>query len=127
MGFTDVLPAGLVVATPNALTGSCGGGAISAAAGATTVSLVGATLAAGASCVFAVNVVAVAVGAQLNTTSAVTSTNGGVGNAASAAITVFGLAPPAPPAPIPTLSAFAPAVLAFVVLLIGLRRKPVAR
>ena len=94
VGFTDVLPAGLVVATPNGLTGSCGGGTITATAGATTVGLAGATLAAGTSCVFAINVKGVAAGSQVNTTGAVTSANGGAGNAATASITV--LAPVAP-------------------------------
>ena len=88
VAFTDALPAGLVVATPNGLTGSCGGGAITATAGATTLGLAGATLAAGAACVFAIDVRAVAAGAQANTTSAVTSANGGAGNAATASITV---------------------------------------
>ena len=122
VGFTDALPAGLVVATPNGLTGSCGGGTITATAGATTVGVAGATLTAATSCVFAINVLAVANGVQNNTTSAVTSANGGVGNAAIASITV--LAPAVPPASIPTLSTFALAVLAIVVLLSGLRRKP---
>jgi uncharacterized repeat protein (TIGR01451 family) len=90
VAFTDALPAGLAVATPNGLTGSCGGGTITATAGATTISLAGATLAAGTSCVFAVNVRAVATGPQANTTSAVTSANGGAGTAATAAITVAG-------------------------------------
>ena len=94
VGFTDVLPAGLVVATPNGLTGSCGGGTITATAGATTVGLAGATLAAGTSCVFAINVKGVAAGSQVNTTGAVTSTNGGAGNAATASITVLAPSPP---------------------------------
>src|SRR5262249_46714460 len=52
IGFTDTLPAGLVVSTPNGLTGSCGGGTIAATAGSGLVSLSGATLAANASCTF---------------------------------------------------------------------------
>ena len=124
-GFTDALPAGLVVATPNGLAGSCGGGTITATAGATTVSLAGATLAAATSCAFTVNVLAVADGVQNNTTSAVTSANGGIGNAAIASISVVPAAVVAP-TQIPTLSTFALAVLAIVLLLSGLRRKPAA-
>src|ERR1035438_8195183 len=52
IGFTDNLPAGLAVSTPNALSGSCGGGTITATAGSTSVSLARATLTAGASCRF---------------------------------------------------------------------------
>jgi arabinogalactan endo-1,4-beta-galactosidase len=88
IGFTDTLPAGLVVATPNGLTGSCGSGTIAATAGSNSVSLSAGTLASGAACDFAVNVLATAAGAQNNTTSAVTSTEGGSGLTASASITV---------------------------------------
>jgi arabinogalactan endo-1,4-beta-galactosidase len=88
IGFTDAMPAGLVIATPNGLSGACGGGAISAVAGATSVSLSGATLAASASCRFAVNVAGTATGVQNNTTSAVSSNEGGTGQTASASITV---------------------------------------
>jgi len=90
VGFTDSLPAGLVVSTPNGLTGSCGGGTITAAAGSGSVSLSSATLAAGASCGFSVNVTGISAGTQNNTTSAVTSNEGGSGNTASASITVAG-------------------------------------
>ena len=119
VGFTDTLPAGLVVDTPNGLTGTCGGGTISATAGGTAISLAGATLAAGGSCVFAIDVLAVATGFQVNTTGAVTSANGGVGNAGSASIAV--VAQPQVVS-IPMLSPFALAVLAIVLMLIGLRR-----
>jgi uncharacterized repeat protein (TIGR01451 family) len=118
VGFADTLPAGLVVATPNGLTGACGGGTITAASGAAAIDLTGATLAAGSSCVFAVNVLAVATGVQANTTGAVTSVNGGAGNTATASTTVLAAQPAAQ---IPTLSPFALALLALGVLLIGLR------
>jgi uncharacterized repeat protein (TIGR01451 family) len=88
VGFTDTLPSGLVVSTPNGLTGSCGGGTITATAGSGSVSLAGATLAASASCTFSVNVTAMAVGTQNNTTGPVTSTEGGTGGTASASVSV---------------------------------------
>ena len=89
IAFTDTLPAGLVVATPNGLTGTCGGGAITAVAGSSAVSVTGTTLAGGANCTFSVNVMAIAGGAQTNTTSTISSTEGGVGAAASASVTVL--------------------------------------
>jgi uncharacterized repeat protein (TIGR01451 family) len=121
VGFTDTLPAGLAVAAPNGLTGSCGGGTITATPGATTAGLAGATLAAGTSCVFAINVRGVTPGAQVNTTDAVMSANAGVGNAASASITVLPPGGVVTPAQIPTLSLFVLAVLAIMVLLGGVR------
>ncbi|HEX5233969.1 MAG TPA: hypothetical protein VFW25_01425 [Silvibacterium sp.] len=90
VGFNDTLPAGLVVSTPNGLTGSCGAGTISAGGG--TVSLSGSTLSASASCTFSVNVTGTTAGVKNNTTSAVTSTQGGTGGTASASLTV--VAPP---------------------------------
>src|SRR5258708_7051714 len=99
IGFTDTLPSGLVVSTPNGLTGSCGNGTITAIAGTNSVSLAGAALSAGSSCSFAVNVTGSSTGAQNNITSAVTSREAGNGSTASAKITVV---PPSqqPPEPI---------------------------
>ncbi len=88
VAFTDTFPAGLVVATPNGLTGSCGGGTITAVAGAGSVSLSGATIAVSGSCNFSVNVTGTTTGSKTNTTGNVTSTNGGTGNTASAGLTV---------------------------------------
>lgn len=52
VGFTDALPAGLVVATPNGLAGTCSGflQPVVATAGGTNISLVNGTFAAGFSC-----------------------------------------------------------------------------
>ena len=88
VGFTDPMPAGLAVSTPSGLSGDCGGGTITAAAGSSSVSLSGATLAAHASCTFAVNVTGTALGTQNNVTTAVTSTEAGSGTTASASINV---------------------------------------
>ena len=88
IAFTDTLPAGLVVSTPNGLTGTCGGGTITAVAGSGTISLSGATLAAGLSCTFGVNVTGTTAGTKSNVTSAVTSTEGGTGESASANLLV---------------------------------------
>ncbi|MDP9075518.1 MAG: PQQ-binding-like beta-propeller repeat protein, partial [Actinomycetota bacterium] len=87
VGFTDTFPAGLVVASPNGLTGDCGGGTITAAAGSGTVSLADATLSAGTGCTFTVNVTGTTAGAKANSVT-VTSTNAGKGNTATATVTV---------------------------------------
>ncbi len=92
IGFSDTLPAGLVIASPNGLTGTCGGGTITAIQGTNVISLTGATLAQSSSCTFSVNVTGTAAGTQNNTTGNVTSTEGGTGGTASASINV--VAPP---------------------------------
>jgi uncharacterized repeat protein (TIGR01451 family) len=78
VGFSDTLPAGLVVATPNGLTGACGG-TVTAAAGGGSMALANGGLAANGSCAVTVNVTAVTAGLKSNTTSPVTSTEGGTG------------------------------------------------
>ena len=87
VAFTDSLPAGLVVATPNGLTSNCGG-TVTAVAGASSASLSGATLAANASCTVAVGVTGTTPGSKDNSVQP-TSTNAGNGNPSHAILTVL--------------------------------------
>jgi hypothetical protein len=88
LAFTDTLPSGLIVSTPNGLAGSCGGGTITALAGANSISLSGATLDPSASCTFSVNVTGTEIGVQTNTTSTVTSNEAVPGDPATASTSV---------------------------------------
>ena len=91
LAFTDNLPAGLVVApTPN-LTNTCGGTA-AATAGASSVSLSGATLAATASCSVSVNLQGTTAGDKNNSVQVNSTSGGGSSNIATASLTV--VAPP---------------------------------
>jgi len=90
VAFTDTYPANMTNAGGGTCTNTCGGTATCQTGGAAnTISLTGATLAASASCTVSYNRVrASAAGTYVNTTSAVTSTNGGSGNTASATLSV---------------------------------------
>jgi len=89
LAFTDNLPAGLTVASPAGITGTCValGATITAPAGGSVISLANLTLAAGASCTLILNVRGVAEGPQTNTVTAV-SVTGGTGPGATATIFV---------------------------------------
>lgn len=96
-GFTDSLPTGVMVSTPNRLAGSCGGGTIAATAGGSSVSLISATLAPGASCTFSIDVTSSEVGNYVNTTGAVTASESFTGLTATASLN-------GTPLSVPTLS-----------------------
>src|SRR6185369_11093772 len=65
IAFTDSLPAGLVVATPNGLSTTCTG-TPTAVAGSGSVSLSAASLAAGGTCTISVNVTGTTAGVKNN-------------------------------------------------------------
>jgi Bacterial Ig-like domain (group 3)/IPT/TIG domain len=71
VGFTDALPSGLVVSTPNGLTNNCGGTA-TATAGSSSISLSGANVPSG-TCNLSVNVTGTGIGMKSNTTGPITS------------------------------------------------------
>lgn len=81
ISFTDPLPAGMSVATdPQTTLTNCGTLAVfNPIAGDTSLTFSGGTLAIGASCTLTVDVIAPTAGSYENTTSAITSTNGGPG------------------------------------------------
>ncbi len=66
LAFTDTLPAGLLVSTPNGLVNGCGG-VVTATAGSNSITLAGGTLAAAAAnCTITVNTIAAAAGSYTN-------------------------------------------------------------
>ena len=117
VGFTDALPAGLVVATPNGLANTCGG-TVTATAGSGSISLTSATLAGAATCSFSVNVTGTTAGTKNNTTGAITSVEGGSGGTAVASLNVTsgGTPAPSPTTPIPTLQDWALCLLGLLIL-----------
>ena len=102
LSLNDSLPAGLVVATPNNLTGNCitsDGGSATATAGSGSINTLVSFLLPGSSCSFSVDVTGTTAGAKTNTTANVTGAyfddiSGGsfaiTGGTASAGISVIG-------------------------------------
>jgi uncharacterized repeat protein (TIGR01451 family) len=87
VAFTDNLPAGLRVASPNNLSNTCNGTA-TAVTGTGVISLSNGSIPANMSCLVVANVTATSAGSKSNVSNAVTSTNGGTGNTASATLNV---------------------------------------
>ncbi len=87
-GFSDTLPAGLVISTPSVVTGTCNGRTITAPAGSNLITVSNATLAPQASCTFSINVSSdhTVLGYITNMTSTVTSNEALPGAAATATI-----------------------------------------
>ncbi len=93
LAFNDALPttpgAMLVAPVPNVVVTNCGAGTVTAAAGASSIGFSGGSLAVGATCSVSVDVVAATTGNYTNISSAVTSSNTGTGNTATATIRVL--------------------------------------
>ncbi|MFQ5524628.1 MAG: beta strand repeat-containing protein [Thermoanaerobaculia bacterium] len=83
VAFTDVLPAGVVIATPSSALTDCTDGFLSAPDGGTTISLSGARLGLGTTCTVTVNVTAATAGTYDNLSGELTSSVGSGGTAAA--------------------------------------------
>jgi LPXTG-site transpeptidase (sortase) family protein len=84
--FTDNLPGvpdTMIIATPSNASTNCIGGVLTANAGTGLIQLNNATVGAGTSCTVDIDITAPTAGSYINSTSAVSSTNGGTGNSAS--------------------------------------------
>lgn len=94
IGFSDTLPAGLVVTPPVGSTPACGGSLVTTS---TTITLSGATLDLGATCTVTVSVTAGVNDSNerlCNTTSVVTSNEAGKGSTSTACVSVGALIEP---------------------------------
>lgn len=96
VAVTDNYPSGLVNASPSNVSTACTAGSsvmvIGGAPDGNFIALNNGTLKPSGSCTVSVDVTAATVGSYVNTTSAVTSTNGGTGGSASATLVVSGFA-----------------------------------
>ena len=129
IAFSDQLPPGLIIATPNGLTVPLGAppcvGAITATEGSTTIGVASVILhpkffTAQSQCTFSVNVIGTTPGTKDNTTSAVTANETDPGATASASLAVV-------VSPIPTLSPWASLLLAILLAAFALRVLRAAR
>ena len=86
VSFSDDMPAGLLIANPDSLGGTCDTSLVTLLP--TNISLTGAVLPANTSCTLSIDALATTAGDQVNTTGAVTSLEGGTGGTATATVTV---------------------------------------
>ena len=91
VNFTDTLPAGLLIASPNNINGFCTGGSAGVAngnSGGNQTSLFNTTLVPNSHCTYNINVTGTTAGSKLN--SVTVHYSGGTGNTATATLVVLG-------------------------------------
>jgi hypothetical protein len=114
VGFLDFLPPFTMISDPNALSGSCFGGTISAQSFTRVLALSGAAIPVNSSCTFTIRVIGTAQETiNVNVTNPVTSANGGDGNTATATLEVR-------PQVIPTLQEWALALMSLLLAALAL-------
>lgn len=86
VSFNDNMPAGLIIANPDSVGGTCDTSTVTTLA--TSLNMAGATILANSSCTVSVDVLAITAGDQVNTTDPITSNEGGTGGTATATVSV---------------------------------------
>lgn len=81
LDFADVLPTGLVIATPTNITNTCTGGILSAVQGLDTITYSGGSTPAGSNCTISLDVTAALANTYTNLTGNLTSSHGNSGTA----------------------------------------------
>lgn len=104
LGFTDALPAGLVVSTPSGLSAvTCSGGSttgtVTATAGTGTIGLAGMNILMNGNCSFSVNVTGTTAGVKNNSVTTTAAYIVGGAKTATASLTVTAAPDPSPPIP----------------------------
>jgi hypothetical protein len=87
VGFSEDMPAGLLIANPDSLGGDCDTSLVTTSP--TNLTLTGAVLPANTSCSISIDVLAISAGDQVNTTGPITSVEGGAGGTATATVSVL--------------------------------------
>src|SRR5260370_4894260 len=93
VGFTDNMPAGVVIASPNNINGFCTGGSAGVAngnSGGTTTSLLNTTLVPNSLCTYNIDVIGQTPGTKLNSTGPIASS---AGNSTAATATLLVVSP----------------------------------
>jgi hypothetical protein len=93
VAFTDIMPAGVVIASPNNINGFCTGGSAGVAngnSGGTTTSLLNTTLVPNSLCTYNIDVIGLTAGTKLNSTGPIASS---AGNGAAATATLIVASP----------------------------------
>src|SRR5260370_4040983 len=93
VGFTDNMPAGVVIASPNNINGFCTGGSAAVAngnSGGTTTSLLNTTLVPNSLCTYNIDVIGQTPGTKLNSTGPIASS---AGNSTAATATLLVVSP----------------------------------
>ena len=85
--FSDDMPAGLLIANPDSLGGTCDTSVVTLSP--TNISMVGTVVLANSSCTLSIDVLATVPGDQVNTTGVITSVEGGTGGTATATVSVL--------------------------------------